>query len=275
MIAWWGGGKKLLETPANWDTQRAYKELKAWGFCTDKPTPKPTPQPTQEAPQPEEAPKVRSSREIILERLEQSEQPQQGKGKNSWAMVLFIGGVIWAIVSTAKEEDPDPLKKLKRERGLIDFHSGITEPSPWLADQVKPLPSPAQATQEGTQDGYTPTATHQPEPQHTQWCEPRVSPPTHDGVSSGVEPVWSMTPEQAKSLFDADRPYCIHDDDCFCRSVIRLGLAAELKKSEIMEAFYWLKPDGEDSYKRSPITRGSGNKPYERFTELFSEVQSR
>ena len=278
MIAWWGGGKKLLETPANWDTQRAYKELKAWGFCTDKPTPKPTPQPTQEAPRPEEAPRVKSSREIILDRLEKAEQPQQGEGKNSWAMVLFIGGVIWAIISTAKEEDPDPLKKLKRERGLIDFHSGITEPSPWLADQVKPLPSPAQVTYQGTQEAPRstpePAPTHTPEPQGSQGFGAKFGEGSEPGSEKSSEQGSELSPDQARQTFLADSPYCIYDDDCFVKAVIRLGITAGLKKAEIQNAFFWLKPEGEDSYKRSPITKG-GNEPYARFTELFTEVVSR
>lgn len=280
MVPWNYGGKALLKIPANWDTTAAYKELESYGYCTTKAQP---PAPAQDAPDATPKPQVRSSQEIIKERVERAKnEPRQDK--NSWPTLIFIGLILWAIFSTTKEDSDDPLKKIKREKGELPIFSGVTEPSPWLADQKAPItPSPylsevmprstQQATQGAPDSTPEPAPTHTPEPHGSQGFGAKFGEGSEPGSEPGSEKVRELSPDQARQAFLADSPYCIHDDDCFVMAVIRLGLIAKLKKAEIQNAFFWLKPEGPDSYKRSPITKG-GNEPYERFTELFSEVQS-
>jgi len=280
MVPWSHGGKLLLKIPANWDTTAAYKELESYGYCTTKATP---PEPTQAPPEQAETPQVRSSQDIIKERVEQA-TTEPREAKNSWPTLIFIGLILWAIFSTTKEDTDDPLKKMRREKGDPPFFSGVTAPSPWLADQktaiasspylseVQPR-STQQATQASPDSTPEPIPTHTPEPHGSQWFGPKFGEGSEPSSEKGSDKSSELSPEQAGQAFLADSPYCIHDDDCFVKAVIRLGLIAKLKKAEIQNAFFWVKPDGADTYKRSPITKGA-NASYERFTELFSEVQS-
>lgn len=272
LVAWWHGGKKLLETSAAWDVARAYQELQSYGYCS-KTGDQASSQSTTAATEPVR--EVRSSTEIIKERRDQYEaQKNNSDTPNSLGDLIFLGGLVAAIFIGLKGSKNDLLETPEQSARRF-FSSGVTEPSPWLADQVAP-------TRSGTPDmdagDHTPAPAYTPTPKHTQGCGQSVSQvcdSSHPGVNPGVGEVWRLTPEQARHLWASAKPFPahnIHDDDTLVKSVIRVGIVAGLNKASTMEAFYWVKPESKDTWIKTPVTKGSNNKPYDRFSELFDDV---
>lgn len=141
--------------------------------------------------------------------------------------------------------------------------SGVTEPSPWLADQIPPM----QPTYPHSMRGYIP-----PEPapnthQHTPAQTP-TEPPAHQGADDCAEENEPPNRDALKAVFERDAPYNIYDDDTFVKAVLRMAILAGLNKGEAVEHFYFIGEGGEQTF----LTRGS-NKAYQRFKTLFDEVK--
>lgn len=273
LVAWWQGGNKLLETPATWDVQRVYQELESYGFCAVNPKPGTVSESATVQAQPVRT--VRSSAEIIKDKLQEDKvKRSENSRQNSWPVMLFLAGAIAAFVKAVKEDDGDITKEVATKSRR--FFSGVKEPSPWLLDQIPPvrvgspaLPSPA-SSEPGA--GTTPEPA---EPTSSQWFAEKFG-KSSDAREPGSEKVrkkfGAVLPAQLRQTFEAEKPYCIADDDYFVMAVIRMGREAGLKKGEIMNAFYYLKPEGSDTYVKAPVTKGE-NTNYERFNKLYAEVE--
>ena len=272
LVAWWHGGKKLLETPAAWDVARAYQELESYGYCS-KTGERASSQPATAATEPVR--EVRSSAEIIKEKLEADKaQRSENSRQNSWPVILFFAGAVAAFIKAAKEDDGDIHKEVETKSRR--FFSGVKEPSPWLLDQVPPArvgaPAPSAPVSSEPGAGTTPEPA---EPTSSQWFGGKFG-KSSDNREPGSEKVRkrfeAVSQDQLRQTFEAEKPYCINDDDYFVMAVIRMGREAGMKKGEIMSAFYYLKPEGADTYVKSPVTKGE-NTNYERFNELYAEVE--
>ncbi|NDC40284.1 MAG: hypothetical protein EBZ77_01850 [Chitinophagia bacterium] len=268
-VAWWTGGKKLLDTPASWDVQRVYQELQSYGFCVINPGS------NAETSSGVPVLRVRSSSEIIKENLEKEKvQDLSNTGSISWPTLLFLVGAGIAVFRAVKDDDSllDKEKKEKDNR----FFSGISQPSPWLADQILPVPAslPSSAPSPSSEPD-APVMREPPEPTSSQWFGRKFgksSDGSEPGSEKSSEKVRSFFREECLRAIKADSPYCIDDDDTFVKSVIRLAIKAGLKKGETMGYFYWLKPQGDNAYVKTIISKGE-NKNYERFNELYAEVE--
>ena len=273
LVAWWQGGKRLLETPAAWDVQRVYQELESYGFCAVNPKPSTVLESATVPAEPVQ--QVRSSTEIIRERRDQYQaQKASPSTPNSLGDLVFLGGLIAAIFVGLKGSKNE-LLETEEQQSRRFFSSGVTEASPWLADQVAPARSGSLDMDAGDR---TPAPAHAPTPKHTQGCAPSVNEvcdSSHHGVNPSVNEVWKLTPEQARHLWTSAKPFPahnIHDDDTLVKSVIRVGIVAGFNKASVLEAFYWVKPESEDTWVKTPVTKGTNNKPYTRFSDLFDDV---
>lgn len=273
LVAWWQGGKKLLETPAAWDVQRVYQELESYGFCATKPEPGMVSE--SATVQAEPVRQVRSSTEIIKDKLEEDKAKRsENSRQNSWPVMLFLVGAIAAFVKAVKEDDGDITKEVETKSRR--FFSGVKEPSPWLLDQIPPVrvgsPAPPSLASSEPDAGTTPEPA---EPTSSQRFGRKFG-KSSDVCEPGSEKVrkkfGAVSQDQLRQTFEAEKPYCISDDDFFIMAVIRMGRDAGMKKGEIMSAFYYLKPEGADTYVKSPITRGE-NTNCERFNELYAKVE--
>lgn len=191
----------------------------------------------------------------------------------------------YAVVEEFEEEDVE-------EEDIVTpgKMSGVTEPSPWLRDQLPPLhlqppgltqvePLTNQVVQPSEPPSYEPlnhlrtTSEPSTEPARTSFepaCEPPTEPVRFEVVQGGLD--GSELHDRRCQLLLEKAPYDLYDDQfktiCFMKTAIDLGFS----KNRTMKLFVHSKAVLNGLIETTELSKGD-NSAYVYFSELFSEAK--